>query len=276
MNKPKLLLLALVAITLTALGAITVFNFLMGSDPCTDPGPLRRDRAKVEAACHIHIVEAERKALSAIDRRAAEFSSFIENSRSGTRPFAEELVSFYGTWRAAKPYLPFTEANGHEAYVQEQFGRHIFISQELERAARRSINDSLRDLEGIENDLARQLRFELLGDAVACQKDTAKSVGRLAESKEILRIGDKVFLRMSIALDITGAVLLSIPLAIIEFVVSSIWDWIDDPAEDLERETNTKLDNVALVGAQMMRDELSCVVFQRREFWTGAVRENLR
>ena len=56
-------------------------------------------------------------------------------------------------------------------------------------------------------------------------------------------------------------------------VADQVWEVIDDPAGDIERDTLSALDQVATNGSGALRDELGTVLTQRRELWEKAVEE---
>ncbi|MGB4911881.1 MAG: hypothetical protein WBO95_07045 [Candidatus Dechloromonas phosphoritropha] len=99
----------------------------------------------------------------AINRRSLELASFIDSRKHGAKPFAEDIVSWHGKWRAVAPYLPFTAKDGHKKFVENKFEKHIFTQDELLSAMKLSIENGAKDIEGIENNLAVSLRTEIQG-----------------------------------------------------------------------------------------------------------------
>ena len=198
-----------------------------------------------------------------------------------------------------KQYLPFTDADGHRKYVEEQFAKHIFSEAEIADATRLAVTGSLKDLEAIENRLAVQVRAEIDGSSVgaievsaaekqfaaaidsvvsASQWDAAKTVGNLAVAEVAATVGTQVLVRLGVSAGIlgTGAANSWWTLGgglLLGLAVDAVWQWIDDPAGDIERETVAALESLANDGSAALRSELGAVVTTRVGLWNQAVQE---
>jgi hypothetical protein len=54
-----------------------------------------------------------------------------------------------------------------------------------------------------------------------------------------------------------------------------VWEWIDDPAGDIEREMISALDDIAAKGADAIRDEMTTVLEARQKLWADSVQQLL-
>ncbi len=296
------LFLLLIAVIIITFAAIWIFNHVIGDKPYTGIWKQQRSRSEIEAACQRHVGEAERKAADAVSRRATEFASFIDSKKAGAKPFSEDIISWYGKWRAVKPQIPFTDAEGHKKYVAEKFDEHLFSNEDLASAIKRSVEGCIKDIEGIENELAVALRQEILGRSVApnempiandefqkaieqivsaSQWDAAKTAGNVAVSEVAtsvaLQVARQVFIRLGVSASIfaTGAANAWCTLGaslVIGLIVDKIWEWIDDPAGDIEREVIGSLDELSKNGSEEIKKELSQIVKQRSNLWTKTVK----
>lgn len=297
MSKTKFFILSLVAIVGVTFGAIWAFNALSGSTPYSTPEPPKRDPAELKAACQQHVRDADRKAAEAIAKRSREFAAFIESKKPGAKPFSKDIVSFYGKWRAVKPYLPFTQENGHKEYVEEKFAKHIFSRSDLAAAMRLAIEGSIKDIESIENELAVALRQEVLGRPLApdeipiaaeqfkkaieqlvaaSQRDAAKAAGSLIVSEVAVQVATQVMIRLGVSAGIlaTGAANSWWSFGgalVIGVVVDLVWGWIDDPEGDIEREMHVALDRLSSQASSAINEEMNKVVAQRSEIWTETI-----
>ena len=124
-RKATFLFVACTAIVLLAFGAIWVFNAFMGKRPYAGPGQPKRPRAEIAAAYQAHVEVAVTKAREAMRRRSQDFQDFIDSRKSGAKPFSEDMVSFYGKWRALSPYLPIpcVDKNGDHGKWQALVSR---------------------------------------------------------------------------------------------------------------------------------------------------------
>lgn len=297
MSKTKFLILSLAAIVGITFGAIWAFNALSGSKPYSTPATPKRNPEELKAACKQHVLEADRKAAEAIARRSRTFADFIESKKGGAKPFSEDIVSFYGKWRALKPYLPFTQENGHKEYVEEKFSHHIFTKADLAAAMRLAIEGSIKDIESIENELAVALRQEVLGRSLApdempiaaeefkkaieqliaaSQRDAAKTAGSLIVSEVAAQVATQVMIRLGVSAGIlaTGAANSWWSFGgalVIGVIVDLAWGWIDDPEGDIEREMITALDRLSVQASTAINEEMNKVVTQRSGLWTTTI-----
>lgn len=301
MSKPKFFLLTLVAITAISSSAIVLFQFVAKDESYSSEWRAKRSRAEVEAACKEHLLEADAKAAAAIRKHASEFFQFVQSRKPGAKPFSQEVVSWYGKWLAVRPYLPFTNPNGHKDYVIEKFGTHIFTNEQLAAAVRRAVEGSVKDLESIENELAVALRKEILGRSLApdeapiaanefrkaverlvsgAQRDAVKSAGSLVVSEATAQVATPVLLRLGVSAGILSAGVTTSwwtlgAGAVIGLIVDAVWEWIDDPAGDIEREMITALDKLASDASTAIKEEMNKVVAQRSALWRKTVTEML-
>lgn len=301
MTKTKFFLLFLVVVFSISFGAIWLFQFVAKDAPYSSEWDPKRPRAEVEAACKEHLHQADTRAAVAIRKRASEFSQFIESRKPGAKPFAQEVVSWYGRWRAVSSYLPLTNKEGHKKYVIEKFDKHIFTNEELAAAVRRAVEGSVKDLESIENELAVALRREILGRSLApdeapiaaegfkkaverlvsgAQLDAVKSAGNLVASEAAAEVGAYALVKLGVSAGILSTAAANSwwtfgAGAVIGLVVDALWEWIDDPAGDIEREMVTALDKLSSDASTAIQEEMNKVVAQRSVLWKKTVAEML-
>jgi hypothetical protein len=311
MSKTRFLLLSLAATVAISFGAILLFQFLLGGErdpdnprpkrPYSEPWESPRSRAEIEAACREHVREADTKAAAAIKQHVARFSAFIQFRKPGAKPFSKDIVSFYGKWRVVKPYLPFTKSDGHKEHVIQKFNEHIFTKEQLAAAVKRIVEGSVKDLESIENELAVAVRQEILGQSLApdevpiaaeefekaiarlisaSQWDAAKSAGSLVVSEVAAQVAAQVLVRLGVSAGILGTSAAASwwtfgSALVIGLVADVIWEWIDDPAGDIERELVKALDKLSKDASNAIEEEMNKVISRRSELWDMTVTEML-
>lgn len=301
MKRPVIILLGAISVVIMAVAAAWLFSTLAGPAPYASEPARQRSRAEIVQACNAHVRQAVASANAAIDARATEFSSFVRGRKPGVRPFATELVSWYGKWRAVKSYLPFTAPDGHKQYVSDVFGRHVFTGADLSAAMVRVVTESSHDLEGIENKLAVAVRREIESGSAnsmatpatdqqlsgtverlrsASQWDAAKAAGSLVTSEAVSIVGTKVLTRIGVSTGLLGFGAANSWWTlgagmVLGVIADLVWDAIDDPAGDIERETLQALDHLADAGAGALREELRVALNKRREFWEKTIEESL-
>jgi hypothetical protein len=296
MTKGKFLLFSLAITVFFTVLAIATYRAYVDVS-ITQPGTAdKSSRAQVQATIDRHIKEASQKSLVAITNRSNEFQKFVEERKPGAKPFSEEAVSLYGKWRALKSKLPFTDSGGHKKYIVDQFDKNIFTPQELSEKIKSIVENSIRDLDQEQNNLAVAIRKELLGRPLmpgeipvareeltkaidrtvsAAQVDAAKGAAGLVVGEVTATVASQVLTRLGVSAGILSAGAstswwtFGASLAI-GFAVNALWEWIDDPAGDIQRQVEGSLDNLALKGAEAIREEMIKVVTDRRLLWQGA------
>lgn len=304
MNAKNPIYLAIVFVVVAGLALAAVFTYsrLVGSRPYSNHSPRaseepkQRSRDEIAAACKGHIDAAFAEAQQVATTRASEFSEFVRSKSKGARPFAENVTSWYGKWRVVKPYLPFADGDGHKKYVEELFATHIFTKDELAARLQRTIKDAVLDMEGIQNRLAVKLRQEITGSnsatldgtavaaefrksieqiVAASQWDAEKAAGALVVSEVVSAIGTQVLIRLGVSAGILGAGAANSwwsfgGSVVIGLIVDALWEWIDDPTGDVEREVGKAIDSLAQKCDSALSQELLSVNRQKQDLWVKA------
>lgn len=296
--KPVLVGLMLLALAAVALCYVALNQKTTPNSPRSTPS----DSESRRDACQRLVYAARNRAVQAADRRAKEFSAFVNERTSGARAFAEEMTSLYAKWRLVKAKLPFTDGDGHRQFIEEAFARHLFSRDELNAAFQRSIEFALRDLEQTENELAVDLRREILGWSHAQKNsettqaqfekaldemlksarwDAAKSVGGLTLSELASQIGGQILVRLAISGGLLGAGAANSwytfgATLVAGLIADLIIEWIDDPVGDIERELRAALDKLAREGRDAIQAELNRIVEARASGWAGLVEKYVR
>ena len=234
-----------------------------------------------------------------------EFSDFITSHKSGVKPFSEDIVSFRGMLKAT-----FSDEEEYKKYIKEKFEQHIFTDRALAAAFKRAIAGGVKDIESIENELAVALRQEILDRSLspeeipiavekfekamervvtASQRGATKSASKLVASELIVsrlvisevarQVVQKVLARLGVSVGALAAGAGSSwwslgATLVIGIVVDQIWKWVDDPAEDVEREMIATLDKRAHDMSTAIEEEMKGEISQRRKLWDRTIAEN--
>lgn len=297
-NRIVALAVGAIALFLLVLAALWLFDKLVEPPRpaetalTTDP-PKRTETAIIDAA-DVHIRRAVEDARAAVQTRAAEFQSFLEENKTGAAPFSKEVLSWYGKWRTIKPYLPFTESDSHRIFIEEMFATHLFSTEEVNQRLIRTVEDVLRDIQEIENRLAVQLHGEI-HDApltpreltmvrqefaagveriiIASQWETGKAGARFVLAEVVAIVGGQIIVRLAV----TGGLLAagasnagwSLGASIIvALIADAVWDWLTDPAGNIERELLTSIDELSVSANEAIRIEFDEIIAQRAGLWT--------
>jgi hypothetical protein len=266
--------------------------------PAPPPVP-KRSKEEIAAACRMHIDAAFAEAQKLTAARAAAFAGFLREKKSGAKPFATAVTSWYGTWRVVKPWLPGADDDGHRHYVEGLFAEHLFTRDELAGRLKSTIEDAVRDLEGVQNRLAVALRQEISGSEVAtidtagveaefrtqldriiagAQWDAQKDVGALLAGEVVANVAAQVFLRLGVNAGILGAGAAnswwSAGVSIlVSIIVNVAWEWYDDPTGDIEQEINGAIDRLAGQCETALSEELSHVNRRKQDVWRQATEQ---
>ncbi len=298
MKRAGFLMGTFVVVALIAFAGIRFFETMAGEQ---DYGAGVEGKAMANpallSACRDHVQEADARAAAAIARRAGEFASFMEERKAGAAAFSREMVSLRGKWEVVKSYLPFADRTGHEAYVIGKFEEHIFTKEELAAAVRRTVEVGLKDLESIENELAVALRQEVLGRSLApdeiplaagtfreavdrlvaaSQWDAAKSAGSLVVSEVAAQVGTQVVIRLGVSAGILGTGAANSwwsfgGALVLGLAVDVAWEWIDNPAADIEREIVAAMERLSREASVVIEETMQRILTKRSRVWERTV-----
>lgn len=188
------------------------------------------------------------------------------------------------------------DRDGHKKYVEELFATHIFTKDELNARLQRTIEDAVLDMEGIQNRLAVKLRHEITGSNSATINDTAvaaefrrsieqivaasqwdvqKAVAAMVVSEVVSNIGTQVLIRLGVSAGILGTAAANSTWSygisiLIGLIVDALWEWIDDPTGDVEREVGKGIDSLAQQCDSALSQELQKVNHIKQDLWLKA------
>jgi hypothetical protein len=300
--KPLPFAVAFIMVAALALAAVVGYSSLMGNRPYAEPSakvlevPPQRSKEDIAAACRVEIEAAYAEAQQVVTKRTTEFSEFIRGQKAGARPFAEDVTSWYGKWRVVNSYLPFADHNGHQKYVQELFETHLLPQAELGTRLKRAVEDAVLDVEGIQNRLAVKLRREIAGSlpahfdsdevasefrnsiehiVAASQWDAQKSAGSLVVSEVVSTVGTQVLVRLGVSAGILGTGAANSwwsfgGSVVIGLVADMLWEWIDDPTGDVEREVAGAIERLAQKCDSALSTELQNLAEAKHALWIKA------
>jgi hypothetical protein len=262
----------------------------------------RRHREKVQQTTGLLISNAVLLAQQAVQKNSESFRQFVLSRKAGTRAFGEDVTSVKGKWRALKPCLPFTDKDGHKQFVSEVFETDVVSRADLGAALKRSIEGSVRDVEGIQNDLAVQLRQEIAGCHLgtheisvvqqgfresihklvsASQRDAAMAAANLVASEAAVWVGGRVFAALGADIFILGAAgadswwTCGASLAL-GLGVDLVWNWITDPVGQIQHDADVALDQVARNGKSALLAELAKLVAEKKRLWEVATTDMIK
>ncbi len=294
MNKKVYIILSALIILLTALWAVGLADFLLEQRKINDPPQSEvpeRSRAEIISACQDRIYFAEQMALAALDENIQAFSSFVEEKKSGSKVFAEEILSLRSKWVLVKSSV--MGSNEHEEYIRDLFEQHILSESNLTHQIELAISSSVHRLKEIENSLAVELEEIIEGEAIQVEEipsieahfsqavstiadeaewDGIKTAVKFGASELASYVATQVMIRIGISLGILEVGALnsywsmgaSIVLAI---VADYMWDWIDDPSGDLAIEINQSIDELNVKSSTAIYEEMEKVISERTSFW---------
>jgi len=217
-----------------------------------------------------HIDTADVQSLDGIPTAIAIVNDFFETAKSRTRRFAGDALGLYSkiAWVRGK----------HDKYLARKFRERVFAPEEIEAAVTKAVATYLDDVEGIENQMLVNIRLDIAGlpSAAAVSRmsvdefqnafrhlredissRTAWNIGSDVGKELAAQIAGQVLVRAAVRLGVSGGILsagagagwvtagIGFAVAIvIDLMVSSIWDWVEDPKGQLADEMNEKLEEI--------------------------------
>jgi len=89
---------------------------------------------------------------------------FMSERKSGSRPFAEAMLTLKGKWVFVRSTLPWWlggDEDAYRQYVQEQFAKNIFSSEEMKTTIEKAVVTYLSTVQAAENELLVKARADL-------------------------------------------------------------------------------------------------------------------
>lgn len=240
-------------------------------------------------ALRLHIQVAKQKYEESIQQRTASINRFINSRMTGVKPFADKCTG----WEAKYEVI---RGRGKQ-YVQREFSQRVFTDAELTRVVQQVIEDSVKDLEQIENELAVALEEELIGETITDNKKTVAlesfrfamqnlkgtvvtETGQAVASTITSEIVAYLAVQTATSLGISGTVIgtgvafswgtFGVSL-IVGIMVDYLWNWYDDPAGDIRQQTNTELSKMSGRLTSTVQGELGKFLEQRAGLWDKIV-----
>ncbi len=154
---------------LIVLGALGVIIAVAAREPILDlfrtkaeprPPELKLPPTPEEVA-KPHLEKAEQDSIRAIDEHIQAVETFFADAKTGTRPFAEEALSWASKWRLVVDHVPFTKGGRHEIYIRQRFEQHVFKASDLENVVTQVVTNYLAHVRSVENKMLVDLRTML-------------------------------------------------------------------------------------------------------------------
>jgi hypothetical protein len=217
-----------------------------------------------------HIKTAEKQSLDGIPGAVAIVDEFFSAAKSKTRSFAGDALGLYSkiAWVRGK----------HDKYLAARFRKNVFAPEDIEATVTKAVAAYLDDVEGIENEMLVNIRLDVAGLPSAgaigrmsidefrdsfqrmskqISARTALNVGSDVGKEIAAQIAGQVLVRAAARLGVSGGILtagaasswwtagIGVAVALlIDLMVSTVWDWVEDPKGRLADEMNRKLEEI--------------------------------
>ncbi len=130
-----------------------------------DDAALARQRLELwQTKIEPELDAAEAQTQVAIEESATALALFLIESREGSRPFAEAMLSLRGKWNLLKSKTPGFlggDNQAHLRYLNERFSTLVFSDAELKSAIESAIVSYLGRLQAAENELLVSVRADM-------------------------------------------------------------------------------------------------------------------
>lgn len=301
------LALGAIAVLGISVGAIALFQWFAGENPHwgkvagPQPSRLAPSREEIEARCKTVISKAEVAAKDAVALRAKQFHDFIahrqyrlvRDGKIGVEAFAAGLLSMSSKGSLIWSKMPFTDRDGYSKHVAYLFSICLFTTDELGTEFKRAVDDALRDVAAVENQLAVELQEIIVGTSAspglhttapeqfkaAMEKVVAGStrelgldVASLAVSELASYVGTQIIVRLGVSAGILTAATAnswwtfggSIAIGI---VADLAWGWIDNPKARIQEDVLRATSKLATDSMNAINGEFANVLQRRAALW---------
>lgn len=166
---------------------------------------------------------AQEEALKAVETRTNEVRDFFAERQKRVPGYAERVLSFRSKLELAKSKLPYTDKDGHTAFLKEEFSKLVFSQAELNQQVTGALNDCIRDIQAIENALLVKIRADLsdMPECVAVMPDLkSEALFRDRFEKVVISLSQKagtdtkVDVGRMVGSEIAGAIAVRVGIAV--------------------------------------------------------------
>jgi len=235
-----------------------------------------------------YLDEAKLESDAVIEKSLQDIRGFFDDAKKNSRSFAEDALGFSSKWRLVIDSIPAVERTGwrirldttkgdrNEKFLNQKFEERIFTANQLINEVERSVENYVRRVEQIENNMLTKMKADLpdlpetsllksleshqINDAfqIAVEKAIADSQAKTGEALTVeisAVIAGEILAAVAVRLGVSAGILgtgavaslktlgISVIVAfIIDYAVSWIWDWYADPKGGLAIKINEQLD----------------------------------
>lgn len=175
-----------------------------------------------------HLDDSDHTTAGHIETRLKDIEAFFDKAAGGAPAFSKEMLGWGSKWKLIKDKARFwREETEHKAFVEEQFTKHVFKSEDLETTLRKAVEDFVaRDGAAVNNEFLTKVRddvpIELLDSEMnpdRFKNETRKSIEENFNSSARKVYGDigggaAAFVGVSIASAISANVLVRVATSI--------------------------------------------------------------
>lgn len=236
------------------------------------PEPQNKVPPKPEDVAKPHLSKAEQECERVIEDHIKAIDTFFADLKKNNRTFAGEALSWSSKWRLAADYVPFTSGDRNLKFIRQKIEEHIFTPtkdavKQVEKsydAQMRSIESKmLVDLRADVSDFPSAFPLAQVDDKKlqerydqALKRGIEATVGALQRNiatELVTIIAEGVVTQVAVRLGVSAGILgtgagsgwatLGIGVGV-GLIVSSVWDWWDDPSGKLAADLDKKLDEM--------------------------------
>ncbi len=228
---------------------------------------------------------AQEDSIKAVDARLQQVADFFTERKKRVPAFAGRVLSLRSKWELGWSKMPFTDKDAHARFLKSEFSRLVFSEAELSHVVTQSVEDTVHDVQAIENTLLVKIRADLidLPDCLAAlpelkteslfrdrfrslltglsaktgtdmQLDVTRLVSSEIATVIVLRVSTAIAARLGVSAGIVGAGAAMGPetagatLLIgiaVDQIVGWVIGWFYNPEAEIAAKLNQQLDQVA-------------------------------
>ena len=106
-----------------------------------------------------HLGWADQEVTEGLAPQLAPVREFFAEARRGTRPFADDALSFESKWKLASDY--FSGGKEHVRFIEQRFSARLFSPEQLEKIVEQAVAGYLRHLDDVDSALLINLQADL-------------------------------------------------------------------------------------------------------------------
>lgn len=189
-----------------------------------------------------HLDKADAESQRLIDEHIRTLDVFFDDVKKRTPAFAEDVLGWSSKWRLVVDKLPYTRTDRNQEYLREQFNNRLFTPDQLAQTVEMVTKGYVASIQNIE----RQMLVGIKADIQDLPRSSLPHFSTKEATERAFQGAIETAAQKAQASMRDEAIRsLVFQMSVVQNqILSWLWSWFSDPAGDLAKAMNDKLDQI--------------------------------